>query len=154
MKILLKIFKFYFEFWKGSNKSQWIIFPVLNSTSKMLSEFTCQNSGPGGALSISEENYISTFFNLLMSVLDWFETWWYQWKACFVNFQMYVSFFVFQAFEVLKLLSENSKNFPFSWRGPKVVLLKLILRLIKRLIALSIVFFECVFDVLYNHAKK
>ena len=107
MKILLKIFKFNFEFWKGSNKSQWILFPFLNSTSKMPLEFMCQNSGPGGALSISKENSIITFFYLLMSILDRFETYCYQWKACFLSFRMYVSCFVFKAFKVLELLSEK-----------------------------------------------
>ena len=100
------------------------------------------------------ENLIIEFFAPVMSWMDGFEIFWYQKEASFLYFRKKEKSHVFRASKLLKMLSEKCEICPFSCRGPKVVLLKLILSLNKSLTAMSIRFCECVFDALYNHTKS
>ena len=100
------------------------------------------------------ENLIIEFFAPVMSWMDEFELFWYQKEASFLYFRKKEKFYGFRASKPLKILSKKCEICPFSCRGSKVVLLKMILSLNKRPTAISVRFFWFIFDVLYNHTKS
>ena len=78
----------------------------------------------------SKCEYAGDFDQLTLSSLN----------ECQVMQIIFVNFLVIKVFNVSKLSLEKGAYLPFSCRGPKVVLLKLILSFIKRLIGMYIRF--------------